>query len=59
VGVFTYPATLIYDRLPAKSKASNTYTTLLMLFWIFLLLASLLAIVVGVAAVPQHLLSPP
>ena len=58
-GVFTYPATLIYDRLPAKSKASNTYTTLLMLFWIFLLLASLLAIVVGVAAVPQHLLSPP
>ena len=58
-GVFTYPATLIYDRLPAKSKASNTYTTLLVLFWIFLLLASLLAIVVGVAAVPQHLLSPP
>ena len=58
-GVFTYPATLIYDRLPAKSKVSNIYTSMLIVFWIFLLLASILAAVVGVAAIPQHLLTPP
>lgn len=58
-GMFTFPATVIYDRLPSKSKASTLYTSMLIIFWIMLLIGSIAAAVVGVAAVPQHLLSPP
>lgn len=58
-GVFTYPATLIYDTLPGKGKVSAAWTVLLVIFWIGLVVSAVLASVTGVPAVSQHLLAPP
>lgn len=58
-GVFTYPATLIYDTLPGKEKVSKAWTVTLVIFWIGLVVSAVLASVTGVPAVSQHLISPP
>ncbi len=54
-GIFAYPATLIYD----SKKSSKFHTLLLILFWIFLSLAVLTALVLGGAALFGHLKTPP
>ncbi|MEM4089455.1 MAG: DUF981 domain-containing protein, partial [Thermoplasmatales archaeon] len=58
-GVFTYPSTLIYDILPSKDKVSKLWTVVLILFWIGLLISTVLSALTAIEAVPQHLLSPP
>ncbi len=59
-GIFSYPASLVVDRLPGlQRRVWMGWNTILVLFWIFLLLASIIAIVLGVSAIPQHLLTPP
>ncbi len=58
-GVLTFPTTLIYDSLPGKQNVSKGWTVVLVLFWLALVVASVLAAVTGILAVPQHLLAPP
>ncbi|MCL5100875.1 MAG: DUF981 domain-containing protein [Candidatus Marsarchaeota archaeon] len=59
-GIFSYPVALIADRLPGLQKnAWIGWNALLVIFWLLLLGASILAGFVGVSAVPQHLLTPP
>jgi putative membrane protein len=58
--IFAYPVSLIADRLPGLKK--NVWTgwhIILILFWILLLLASLLSAYTGIAAIGQHLISAP
>lgn len=59
-GVFTYPATLIYDLFPSrKGEPSAIWTLLLVIFWIGLIVSAFLAAFIATSAVPQHLISPP
>jgi putative membrane protein len=58
-GVFTFPTTLIYDMLPGKAKVSKLWTVVLVIFWIGLAVAAVLAALTAIEAVPQHLLSAP
>lgn len=58
-GMFAFPATLIYDLLPSKDKVSKFWTVILVLFWIGLIVSSVLAALTAIEAVPQHLLKPP
>ncbi|WP_393970837.1 DUF981 family protein [Oxyplasma meridianum] len=58
-GIFTFPTTLIYDMLPGKEKASKTWTAVLVIFWIGLIVSAVLAAITAIEAVPQHLLVPP
>ena len=59
-GVFTLPATMIYDLFPSrKGEPSAVWTVLLVIFWIGLIVSSFLAAFIATSAVPQHLISPP
>ncbi len=58
-GIFTFPATLIYDEFPVKDKSSVLWTVILVIFWIGLIVSSVLAAFTAIEAVPQHLLAPP
>ncbi|MCL4349322.1 DUF981 family protein [Ferroplasma acidiphilum] len=58
-GVFTFPTTLIYDILPGKTKVSNVWTVVLVLFWIGLVVSAVVAALIGLEAIPAHLVSPP
>ena len=59
-GVLGYPVSLIVDRLPGLQKnVWLGWEVLLILFWLALLAASILAAVVGAVAIPAHLLTPP
>ncbi|MFG1446629.1 MAG: DUF981 domain-containing protein [Thermoplasmatales archaeon] len=58
-GMFTFPATLIYDLLPSRDKVSKFWTVILVLFWVGLIVSSVLAALTAIEAVPQHLLKPP
>ncbi|MCL4444168.1 MAG: DUF981 family protein [Candidatus Thermoplasmatota archaeon] len=58
-GMFTWPATYIYDVLPSKGKVSNIWTLILVIFWIGLVVSAILAAFTAIEAVPQHLLKPP
>ena len=58
-GMFTFPATLIYDLLPSRDKVSKFWTVILILFWVGLIVSSVLAALTAIEAVPQHLLKPP
>ena len=58
-GMFTFPATLIYDLLPSRDKVSRFWTVILILFWVGLIVSSVLAALTAIEAVPQHLLKPP
>lgn len=59
-GVFTYPATYIYDKFPEHGgKPSNLWTLILIIFWIGLIVSAALAAFTALNAVPQHLLNPP
>ncbi len=59
-GIFSYPVSLIADRLPGlKKKPWTGWHVVLVAFWILILLASLLSAYVGILAIPQHLLSAP
>ena len=59
-GVFAYPVSLIADRLPGlHKKAWSGWVVTLAIFWILILLASILSAIVGVAAIPAHLLRAP
>ncbi|MGC8645204.1 MAG: DUF981 family protein [Thermoplasmata archaeon] len=58
-GVFTFPATLIYDLLPARENVSKLWTVVLILFWIGLIVSTALSALTAIEAVPQHLLRAP
>lgn len=59
-GILGYPVSLIVDRLPGLQKnVWMGWEILLILFWLALFAASVLAGVVGAAAIPAHLLTPP
>lgn len=60
-GVLSYPVSLIADRLPGfqKKRVWIGWTLILIAFWIFILLASVLSAYIGIVAVPAHLLNPP
>ncbi len=59
-GVFTYPATLIYDLFPSrKGEPSGLWTLLLVVFWIGLIVSAFLSAFIALSAVPQHLISAP
>lgn len=58
-GVFTWPTTYIYDVLPSKGKVSGVWTILLLIFWVGLIVSSVLSAFTAIEAVPQHLLNPP
>lgn len=59
-GVFTLPATLIYDLFPSKKgEPGAVWTLLLFIFWIGLVVSAFLAAFIGASAVPHHLLSAP
>ena len=58
-GMFTFPATLIYDLLPSRDNVSKFWTLILVLFWVGLIVSSVLAALTAIEAVPQHLLKPP
>ncbi len=60
-GIFSYPVSLIADRLPGfkKGKVWKGWHIILVIFWFLLLLASVLSAYVGILAIPQHLLSAP
>ncbi len=54
-GIFAYPSTLIYD----SNKKSKMHLFILILFWVFLFLASLTALVLGTVALNGHLKTTP
>lgn len=59
-GIFSYPAAMIVDRLSnLKAKVCAQWTVILALLWIFLLVASIIAIILGSSAIPMHLMTPP
>ncbi len=57
-GIFSYPISLIADRLPG-SRSNNTWLIILAIFCLLLFLASALSSYIGILAIPQHLLSAP
>jgi putative membrane protein len=60
-GIFAYPVSLIADRLPGLMRRNlwPGWNICLVAFGVFLVIASLLAAFVGVAALPAHLATPP
>lgn len=59
-GILGYPVTLMFDR--AQTKRKNRWAgwaLILAVFLIVLILASLLAMYIGMSAIPVHLASPP
>ncbi len=59
-GVFSYPAALIFDRLPGHKKTHWIgWDVLLALFWLSLLAAGLTSAYIGISAIPGHLISAP
>jgi len=60
VGIFSFPVSLIADRIPnVKYNAWIGWHIALATFWILLLVASCLSAVIGIAAIPAHLISAP
>jgi len=59
-GVLSYPVSLMFDRMAAShGRIGSGWKNVFILFCIILLLACMLSALVGVVAVPQHLVSPP
>ena len=59
-GVLGFPVTLIFDKEEALTKKISVgWVVIMLLFCLFLFLGSMLAIYIGVLAVPAHLASPP
>jgi putative membrane protein len=59
-GVFSYPASIVMDRLPGYQKnVWIGWQALLVICWLAFIGAGLLAIFTGASAVPAHLASPP
>ncbi len=59
-GVFTLPATIIYDIMETrKTEPTHVETFLLLIFWFGLIFSAFLAAFIGAIAVPQHLISAP
>ncbi len=59
-GILSFPVSLIVERFPGLKKNHWLgWYIILALFWILLLMASLLAAYIGSAAIPMHLLSAP
>lgn len=59
-GVLSYPVSLMFDRLAAShEKIRAGWKAVFVVFCILLLLASMLSALVGIVAVPQHLMSAP
>jgi putative membrane protein len=59
-GVFSYPVSLMFDRLASShEKVSPRWKAVFIVFCILLLLASMTSTLVGIVAVPQHLMSAP
>lgn len=60
IGILAYPVTLLLDILPGeKSKHPMLWYALLAAFWVFLIIGVALAALLGGAALPGHLVSPP
>lgn len=58
-GILGYPVTLMFDRMQDKKKSGLGWILVFALFALALVLGSLLAVYIGVSAVPAHLASPP
>ncbi|MEM0156311.1 MAG: DUF981 family protein [Thermoplasmataceae archaeon] len=58
-GILTYPATYAFDSMQAGKKPSMYFGIALILFWLFFIFAAVMAGIIGVPAVLQHLGSPP
>lgn len=59
-GIFSFPVSLIADRLPGvKYEAWIGWQIALAIFWILLLIASCLSAFIGISAIPMHLISAP
>ncbi len=59
-GIFSYPISLMADRLPGLQRGIKiSWFVLLVIFCILLLLASGLSGMTGIIAIPQHLISAP
>ncbi len=58
-GVFTYPATLMFDGAENGKSTGNVWVIILVIFWLGLVVSSVLAAMIGLEAVPAHLLHPP
>jgi|ECHnycMinimDraft_1075156.scaffolds.fasta_scaffold02197_6 putative membrane protein len=60
-GVLAYPATVIVESIvanPNKSISPAEYTVFV-LFWIFIIIGSILATLIAVLSIPAHLVNPP
>jgi putative membrane protein len=58
--IFSYPVSLISDRLPdTRKRTPANWRIILIIFCILLLLASLVSAYTGFAAIGQHLMSAP
>ncbi len=59
-GVFSYPVSLIADKLPGLHKNPwKGWHTILVIFWLLLLLGSILSFGIAAIAIPTHLVSAP
>ncbi len=59
-GLLTYPATLAYDNMNEKQSSPGMgWGIVLILFWLAFIGAAILAAIIGVPAVNEHLLSTP
>ncbi len=59
-GVFAFPVSVIMDRFPKHKRDMRLgWNTILVIFWILLVLAGISAIVIGGGAVSAHLAAPP
>ena len=60
VGVFAFPVTIIMDNQPGKTSSHpKVWFVLVLLFWLFLILATLLAFTVAGLSLYPHLSTPP
>ncbi len=58
--IFTFPASLILDKFPKrKIDMPMSWNILLAVLWILLIAAGIVAFIIGGAALPGHLASPP
>jgi putative membrane protein len=59
-GILAFPVTLMIDSFVArKARITFSWKFVMALFWIFLILSTVLAAFIGTVALQQHLISPP
>ncbi|MEM0134783.1 MAG: DUF981 family protein [Thermoplasmatales archaeon] len=58
-GILTFPATLAYDYMASGKKPGMGFGVVLLLLWLFFIFGAILAAIIGVPAVLQHIQSTP